>query len=116
MTACLNDTGFRRRCFIYNGIRCLAIAGSLALMVYGWGDFGLEFWAGLAVFLGMAMFFQSWLARNLLHSYHCPTCGQYLPLQSSPVPRPIVGRFQHYVPIHYYCPTCDVEWNAGLWP
>lgn len=72
------DKRFGKRYFVRNIMKMIPLLIGFIFLWRDWGRFELEFWLGIASFVG-GIFYWAWQDRVLLQSYHCPRCGRHVP-------------------------------------
>ncbi len=102
----INDKRFGTRFLIRNFLTILPHGIGIMLLWRDWGRFDIQFWLGLACFLGGIAWWAR-LDRQLLRAYHCPRCDAHLP-------QPSITQRADGDPICFYCAVCDVEWDTTL--
>ena len=100
------DKRFGKRYFVRNIMKMVPLLIGFIFLWRDWGRFDLEFWLGIASFVGGIVYW-AWQDRALLRSYHCPQCGRHLPKST-------IQHRSEGDPIRFHCEVCDVAWDTCL--
>jgi predicted RNA-binding Zn-ribbon protein involved in translation (DUF1610 family) len=97
---------FGKRYLRQNLILFFPLAALFVVAWSRWDKLDRVFWLCITLFVAGACAALIW-ERRRVRNFTCPECGTILQ-------KPTIEHRQAGDPINYYCSSCDIEWETGL--